>query len=39
VLERGKHELAGLLGKGNQALGAVIGWLERVRENLAAHKR
>ncbi|OHT19136.1 oleate hydratase [Edaphosphingomonas haloaromaticamans] len=34
-----EEELNGLLGKGNQALGTLIGWLERVRENLAARGR
>ncbi|HEX7853685.1 MAG TPA: oleate hydratase [Sphingobium sp.] len=32
--EAATSELAGLLGKGNQALGVVMGWLERVREGL-----
>ncbi|MGY4312940.1 myosin-crossreactive antigen [Bradyrhizobium sp. JR3.5] len=33
-----ERELAGLLGKGDQALGAVIGWLERIRESISTRK-
>ncbi|MGY3482165.1 hypothetical protein ACVW1C_000048 [Bradyrhizobium sp. USDA 4011] len=33
-----ERELAGLLGKGDQALGAVIGWLERIRESITTRK-
>ncbi|WP_373852029.1 hypothetical protein [Bradyrhizobium sp.] len=33
-----ERELAGLLGKGDQALGAIIGWLERIRESISTRK-
>ncbi|WP_137863014.1 MULTISPECIES: oleate hydratase [unclassified Sphingomonas] len=33
-----EEELASLLGKGNQALAAVLGWLEKVRESLIDRK-
>jgi oleate hydratase len=36
--ETAERELAGLLGKGNQALGTVLGWLENVRKNLGPHR-
>ncbi|WP_421736154.1 oleate hydratase [Caulobacter sp.] len=32
--ERAEVELSTLLGKGSQALGAVVGWLDRVRDGL-----
>ncbi|PRD55394.1 oleate hydratase [Phyllobacterium myrsinacearum] len=37
--EAAEGELTGLLGKGNQALGSVLGWLEKVRESFNPHKR
>ena len=33
-----ERELAGLLGKGDQALGAIIGLLERIRESISTRK-
>ncbi|WP_322517390.1 oleate hydratase [Rhodopseudomonas palustris] len=32
--ERAEAELSTLLGKGSQALGAVVGWLDRMRDGL-----
>lgn len=36
--EMAEGELTRVLGKGNQLLGAVSGWLERIRENVTACK-
>ena len=36
--EAAEHELKQLVGEGDQALGAVLTWLEGVRNSLAARK-
>ena len=37
--ERAEAELASLLGKGSQAVSAVSGWLDRVREGLSSKSK
>jgi oleate hydratase len=37
--DQAEGELAGLLGKGGQAIGNVLSWLEKARESFAAHKK
>ncbi|WP_435021772.1 oleate hydratase [Tundrisphaera sp. TA3] len=37
-LQSVENELSGLLGKGNQAMGTVLGWLDRIRGSLAERK-